>query len=80
MLSYFLNIEGVTVLNKKQQSKVSGGGEYCVIKTTTKGIYHEFPDSEITTSAGARKHCADMIVAGDTDRCGFDCSYDGIGN
>jgi len=78
MLSNFLNIEGVTVLDKKQQSKVVGGTR-CYFRLNGTGEWIE--GMGVGSSSKANELCVDMIVSKGTgvSRCQYDCDHDGIG-
>ena len=84
MLNNILNLDGVTVLNKKQQGSVNGG-QACLFTL----IYHGGGSRRVMTgdysegSAGsseANSDCA-ALVSGNNDvgRCFYDCSHDGFG-
>ena len=82
MLQNILNLEGVAVLDKKQQKTISGGEQICRITHTYLGgnFYNEsyFTDGD-AGSDEAEAFCVDMIVGGTADSCGYDCAYDGWG-
>lgn len=89
MLDNLLNMEGVAVLSKQQQSAVQGGllSESCRIT-----IYHDNGAGEtanvlVSGSSGqeisdsANNICVDQIADGNNHvaRCTYDCGYDGYG-
>ena len=87
MLNNILNLEGVTVLENKQQKKVNGGnlmyeGQECTFtyvdawtgesQTVTSGGY---PPGQ-AGSTQANSDCVDMIVSGGATSCSYNCSWD----
>jgi hypothetical protein len=82
MLNNFLNLEGVTVLNKKQQKDVHGGGQ-CIIRAYTNGVLTSIgvasgmADNEASETAGAHAACAYELNNGATN-CYYDCAHDGF--
>ena len=86
MLNNILNLEGVTVLNKKQQNSINGSGGYCRLTIrhangsteTGGGYFGGGSGSEISGNANA--FCS-SVVQNDPDisRCFYDCAHDGFG-
>jgi len=91
MLQNILNLDGVTVLNKKQQKVVSGG---LVQETTCKFTlfgtengqstsyvgYESSPISGSGSSSWANDVCAHAVSTNsNVNRCFYDCDYDGYG-
>ncbi len=79
MLSNFLNLDGVTVLDKKQQNKVRGGYQLCIV--TIDGVSDKvlMEDGE-AGSRGSNALCVAVIRSGNGGRCSYDCAYDGFGH
>ena len=79
MINDLMNLEGVTVLDKKEQSAIKGG-QRC--KFTINGAVTELmsvPSSGEQGSAEANAYCVDLITSGAVDKCGYDCEHDGFG-
>jgi hypothetical protein len=81
MLNNLRNLEGVTVLSKKEQKDVKGG-ETCIIKLK-EGIYSmervikaSFNATGAAASAAANDYCVGKIMQG-YESCGYDCEHDG---
>ncbi|TXD50053.1 hypothetical protein [Polaribacter sp. IC073] len=79
MLNNILNLDGVTVLDKKQQKEVNGGGG-CRLTTFTNGVRDTYlimgmAEDEGTQTAGAHNACGDLLNGG-ADRCFYDCTHD----
>ncbi len=83
MLNNILNLEGVTVLDKKQQKEINGGGK-CRITTFTDGVRDDvgvialLPDDAYSQEFYGNQACLREIANG-ADRCFYDCSHDGFG-
>jgi hypothetical protein len=84
MLQNILNLDGVTVLNKKQQNSVNGGRlQECRFTVTMNGqtrVFNE-PGYEdgAAGSAQANDACVAVLENTQASRCFYDCSYDGYG-
>ncbi|WP_439129952.1 hypothetical protein [Polaribacter sp.] len=86
MLNNILNLDGVTVLDKKQQKQVNGGMNSCKIVTFTNGVRSEpqriwnLPSDGYSQEYYAQIACGQEL-SGDNpvDRCFYDCSHDGFG-
>lgn len=85
MLRNILNLDGVTVLDKKQQKQLTGGrmmAQSCTFTyvdawdgrtyTVTSGGY---ADGQAGSNQ-ANLDCVDMIVSGGATRCSYNCSWD----
>ena len=82
MLSKISNLDGVSVLNKKEQATVNGGLQTCRITTSYLGFSMTFETVFSDGPAGsgeANDYCVDIIVSGNASSCGYDCEYDGFG-
>lgn len=84
MLNNILNLEGVAVLDKKQQVKVNGGGS-CTMRYFDEngnqiggGYTWNNGNSSQADTLQAHQNCAWALNNG-ADRCFYDCDYDGIG-
>jgi hypothetical protein len=83
MLKNFLNLNGVTVLNKEEQCNVNGGQtcRFTIImasgsRFTVEGeVGVEGPGG----SAQANTVCVNHIQNHPEDRCFYDCEHDGFG-
>jgi len=84
MLNNILELEGVNVLNKKQQKIIKGGMQTCIIQLTN----DEGNTSELsfTLSDGkkgsneANSYCVNAVINDPTiSGCGYDCQHDGFG-
>lgn len=78
MLNNILNLEGVTVLDKKHQKQINGGGG-CRITTISNGERETYlimglPNDADSQTSAAHNACADLLGPG--IRCFYDCSYD----
>lgn len=85
MLQNILNLNGVEVLNKQQQSSIKGAQD-CVFSITyddgSTGTYLspiDFADGE-AGSAQANQVCVDAIFDPNDSvaACGYNCEYDGF--
>jgi hypothetical protein len=79
MLQDLMNMEGVAVLSKQQQSAIQGGG-YCKYTVFTDGeseVWYGFGlnESIADQTVAAHNGCADFLNGG-ADRCFYDCSAD----
>lgn len=79
MLNNILNLDGVTVLDKKHQKQVNGGGG-CRLTTITNGaretsLIMGLPNNEDSQTDAAHNACGTLLNGG-ADRCFYDCSYD----
>ena len=83
MLQNILNLEGVTVLGKKQLENVSGGAQKCIITHSDGSSYmlilRGFSSSDSGASGAANNACVDDITNGETSGCHYDCEHDGFG-
>ena len=84
MLQNILNLEGVDVLNKKEQSAINGASGdsscYVLIFWTgggQKGLEYEMSASGAAASTEADGLCADAVNSGDAASCQYDCYHDG---
>lgn len=83
MLNNILNLDGVTVLDKKQQKKVNGGMMgVCRLTTITNGnsetsYIFGLSDSGDSQEAQGQNACGTLLSAG-ADRCFYNCSHDGM--
>lgn len=83
MLNNILNLDGVTVLDKKQQKKVNGGRNTCKITTFKDGVRSEpqsiinLPSDSLSQEFYGNQACLGEIAAG-ADRCFYNCSHDGF--
>lgn len=82
MLQNILNLEGVTVLGKKEQGSINGGYT-CIITTInsdgsseTGYIFGTSDDPNIQTTS-AHNACGRELNGG-ASRCFYDCSHDGL--
>lgn len=83
MLSSILNLEGVTVLTKKQQKSLKGGQTCRITLTFESGNvrtvdFNGFSEGE-SGSSEANDFCVNAILNPllTIDACAYDCSYDG---
>lgn len=84
MLQNILNLDGVTVLNKKQQNSVNGGMmasdsdcKFTVISGgSRKSETFDVGVSGSGASSAANSWCVSIIESGDADRCFYDCEWD----
>ncbi len=83
MLNNILNLEGVTVLDKKQQGSVHGGGT-CIIRGFNAdgsvhgvGFSHSSSGSAEAETASAHQACAAAMNSGAAS-CFYDCQHDGF--
>lgn len=82
MLNNLLNLDGVTVLDKKQQKKINGGSEICTITTIDSNGGRHFDliaSNSENPSEDGNSFCVSQIEAGNASRCFYDCSHDGPG-
>lgn len=82
MLSNILNLNGVTVLDKKQQKVIIGGGEFCTITTIDSNGGRHFDvisSNSVNPSDDGNSFCVSQIDIGNASRCFYDCSHDGPG-
>lgn len=86
MLQNILNLDGVAVLNKKQQRSVNGGNDVCHFTiTTSDGGSHGGSGpvgggSGNETSGNANDICVDAVINNsEITRCQYDCEHDGLG-
>jgi len=87
MLNNIMNLDGVTVLNKKQQSNVIGGTNcrFTVIGTeggqlTRHVETYSSPIEGSGSSNWANDVCSHTVSTNsNVDRCFYDCDYDGFG-
>ena len=85
MLQNILKLEGIDLLNKKEQGNVRGGFQWCRLTVVTNGqseiIFHGFggiSPSDPSASDSANSACVDYVSNG-ADRCFYDCAHDGFG-
>ncbi|WP_458627510.1 hypothetical protein [Winogradskyella sp. PC D3.3] len=79
MLQNILNLEGVTVLGKKQLLKVNGGG-HCILTLgngQTIALLTSADDSSASDAANAE--CVNQIINEGARSCRYDCDHDGWG-
>ncbi len=83
MLQNILNLEGVTILDKKQKEAVSGGFS-CVFTYISNNGHRERERVGVPIIASgdqqesfAQSRCSNAIGKG-WSRCFYDCSHDGI--
>lgn len=79
MLNNILNLDGVTLLDKKHQKQVNGGGN-CRITVLNNGVRTTISIKELSEDPGeqtaaAHSACGFFLNEG-ADRCFYDCSYD----
>lgn len=82
MLNNILNLDGVTVLGKKQLESVNGG-QTC--KFTLNGssgplvVYIDGFSEGSTGSSEANGACGGVVGNSGITSCHYDCAYDGFG-
>ncbi len=82
MLNNILNLKGVAILNKKQQSEINGGIQTCIITViSTSGNIHTTqlnyaPDGE-AGEAWANDFCLNVLKLDHFERCFYNCEHDG---
>jgi len=84
MLQELMNMEGVAVLSKEQQSAIIGG-DACRLTTIdsngnqTRWIQATFSDNEQGQVSAAQAGCGRLLNDPDEDvqRCFYDCPHDG---
>jgi len=83
MLNNILNLDGVTVLDKKQQKSFKGGEtcRFTVIRPSgnvQSGSFEVGVDGPEASNV-ANDACVDAIESGEATRCFYDCEHDGFG-
>ena len=82
MFQDLMNMEGVAVLSKQQQSAVKGG-QKCILtyEDASQDVieFSNFEDSDPDASGAANSACVGEITSGDHSRCSYDCEHDGFG-
>ena len=81
MLENILKLEGVSVLDKKQQEKVNGG-QTCKITLLQGGtsivqFRHDFSEGALG-SEEANNYCVSNVINNGWDRCFYDCEWDDL--
>ncbi|WP_298546245.1 hypothetical protein [uncultured Aquimarina sp.] len=83
MLNNILNLEGVTVLNKKQQTGIKGGQTCIITVRDSEGSHSIIAPGFREGSAGSDQAsgiCNDLLNDfPDAYSCGYDCQYDDFG-
>ncbi len=83
MIENILNLEGVTVLNKKQQGSISGGRQVCYLSLGNGGtvllILKNRGAKDRGASDDANAACVNEILKHNAGSCSYDCEHDGIG-
>jgi hypothetical protein len=83
MLQNILNLEGVSVLSKKQQGSINGGTQKCIITHADGSSYMlvltSISADDSSASGVANDVCVNNIASGETSGCHYDCGYDGFG-
>lgn len=84
MLNNFLNLEGITLLNKNEQGNVNGGYvqecKFTVIDYDGTHVrYIDGFSSGAKGSSEARDLCDETASMDMHTRCFYDCEYDGYG-
>ncbi len=81
MLSNLKNMNGVTVLGKKEQREVRGGDKCYLYIDYEDGTYGGIVlyTSLENGSSTANDRCVDLRLNGGASRCQYDCAHDGFG-
>ncbi|WP_046755925.1 hypothetical protein [Kordia jejudonensis] len=86
MLKNILTLERVTILNKKQQQNVRGGGGYCRLTIIYSNGGREpgggyfLGDTGQDISNAASNFCSQTVQSEPgVSRCFYDCEHDGFG-
>jgi len=73
-----MNLDGVTVLDKKQQAGVKGG-QRCRITIDGQTKMAHVGSEGAEGSEQANSYCVSQIESGFASSCKYDCEYDGFG-
>ena len=73
-----MNLEGIHLLSKSQQKKISGGKQKCTFTIDGAEYTVDGYTDGVAGSAEANSDCVGAIMAG-ASKCSYDCEYDGFG-